>query len=221
MSLVKRTLVCVAMLVTMIFFSTTAFGELLNPDGSPCHPVYQDTWYGSTHFAVTDDEGALTGDIDYAVFRWDQFPYVDSGYTVPNGYYAYVYQIKNTGEVALSDFTMSIDQAVSNLDSFVLLGEIEGTKPNDTDICSGSGGYVEWIFTQNALLPDSKSAGLVYLSPKAPMATTTGSVTNGGGSIGIDAVLPVPGPNDIPEPGTFILLAIGLGLFAVRRFSNR
>ncbi len=207
---------CLASFFVLSLFSLAAFGGILDY-GTPYTDVSNVTWSGTVHFQ--HPTSGLMGDIDWIVYGPGQFPYGDSGYIPPSNLYTYVYQIDNTGTAAVSDFQFSVDQAVDNLSSFISPTRVEGDLASGTDFLSGEGGYVDWGFT--GINGGSASAGLVFTSPKAPTVTSTGVVTDSGTSAFVDS-LPCPGPNDIPEPGTFILLAAGLGLVAiVRCFSRR
>jgi hypothetical protein len=220
MTLSKRAMVCAALVFALGLFSATAFGGVRDY-GTPYTDAGGVTWTGQTHFSGTTTGGAmLTGDIDWIVYGKGQFPYTDSGYVPAADQYTYVYQITNsTTSVAISDFTFTVDQAVGGIDSFVSTGRVEGVQATDTDYTSGE--FVEWIFTNDAINPGDLSAGLVFVSPKAPTTTSTGRVTDGGKSVGVDS-LPCPGPNDIPEPSTCVLLLVGLGCaLGARRFVRR
>jgi hypothetical protein len=215
----------VAMFFVLFFafclFSTTAFGGILD-FGTPYTDVSNVTWAGTVHYIHVPAPGhtfsGLEGDIDWIVYGPGQFPYGDSGYNPPSDLYTYVYQFNNSGTAALSDFQFSVDQEVGNIDSFVLPGKVEGVLASSTDYLSGEGGYVDWAFNING---GGASAGLVFTSPKAPTVTSTGVVTDSGTSALVTS-LPCPGPNDVPEPNTIILLMAGCGLVAImRRFSRR
>jgi hypothetical protein len=214
MTLSKRTTVCVALVFALGLFSATAFGGVRDY-GTPYTDVNSVTWSGTSHFK--HPTSGLEGDIEWIVYGLGQFPYGDSGYHPEADEYSYVYQIINTGTAAISDFTFSVDQVVDNVDSFISSGRVEGVLAAGTD---WSPTMVEWIFDPG-INGGNTSAGLVFTSHKAPKTTETGRVTDSGTSAGVE-LLPAPGPNDIPEPGTFALLVAGLGLAViVRRFSRR
>jgi hypothetical protein len=216
MTLSNRATVCVAFCFALNLFSAMAFGGIMDY-GTPYTDSSSVTWSGTSHFE--HPSSGLKGDIDWIVYGPGQFPYGDSGYAPPSDQFTYAYQIDNTGTVAISDFTLSVNQAVDNVDAFVSSGRVEGVLPVDTDFNPGPGGWVKWIYT-NGIDAGSWSAGLVYTSLKAPMFTT-GRVIDGGSSVG-GISLPGPGPNDIPEPSTLMLLLSGIGFIAVgRRLSNR
>jgi hypothetical protein len=213
----KRVTVYLALAFALSLSSMTAFGGILDY-GTPYTDASGVTWSGTSSFDTTGANGyVLSGYVDWIVYGPGQFPYSDSGYTPPAGQYSYVYQIRNTGSVGISDFTFSVDQSLDNIDSFVSSGRVAGTLATDTDFASGQGGFVEWIYTQDAINAGDTSAGLVFASPKAPTVTSTGRVTDGGRSVGVEA-LAAPGPSNIPEPGTLVLLLTGLlGFVAVAR----
>jgi len=216
MTLSKRAMVYVALVFVLNLFSAMAFGEIWDY-GTPYTDGSSTIWKGTTHFEHSSTH--LEGDLSWIVYGPGQFPYEDSGYSPPSNQFTYAYQISNTGSVSISDFTLSVDQAVDNIDSFVSSGRVAGTLPTDTDFDSGPGGFVEWIFTTHHISPGTSSAGLVFTSLKAPMLTT-GRVTDGGSAIG-SVSLPGPGPNDIPEPGTLMLLLAGLGFVAIVQHFSR
>jgi hypothetical protein len=213
MTLSKRAMVCLVLFLAVSLLSTTAFGGVRDY-GTPYTDVSSVIWSGTSHFE--HPSSGLMGDIDWIVYGPGDFPYSDSGYIPPALQYTYVYQIINTGTVAISDFTFNVDQVVDNVDSFISASRVLGDLAAGTDY---SPIMVEWIF--DGINGGNTSAGLVFTSLKAPKTTETGRVTDGGSSSGVE-LLPAPGPNDIPEPGTFVLLVAGLGLAViVRRFSRR
>jgi hypothetical protein len=219
MTLSKRATVCLALFFTFSLLATMAFGGVRDY-GTPYTDAGNVTWTGATPFysdIYGNQSEILAGRIDWIVYGPGDFPYGDSGYVPPSNQYSYVYQILNSGNVAISDFQFSVDQMVQNIGSFALPGFVDGALAAGTSYAPGPGGYVDWWFEINV---GSTSAGLVFTSPKAPTTTTTGSVTDGGGTIG-GLELPAPGPNDIPEPGTFALLAAGLGLALTARRLHR
>ena len=217
----KRTTVYLALFFAVNLFSVTAFGGILDY-GTPYTDVSGVTWSGTSYFH--NSTSGLDGNIDWIVYGPGQFPYNDSGYVPPSGQYTYVYQIVNTGSVAVSDFNFSVDQVVGNIDSFVSSGRVEGDLAAGTDFVSGQGGWVDWVFdgiNGSNGGGNHTSGGLVFTSPKAPTITSTGAITDGGTTGGVDS-LPAPGPSDIPEPTTLALALAGLGFVAVtRRFSRR
>jgi hypothetical protein len=222
MSKSKLVTVFLVLFIAINLFAAATFGGILGY-GTPYTDVGGHTWTGTGYFENTDS--GLQGYVDYIVYGPGQFPYADSGYNPPSDLYTYVYQIRNTGSVAISDFQFSVNQTVNNLDSFVSPGRVEGVLASGTDFVSGEGGWVDWVFSGingiETLSATHDSAGLVFTSPKAPEVTSTGMITDGGTSGFVDS-LPCPGPNDIPEPGTLILLSAGLGCLAIgRRFFRR
>jgi hypothetical protein len=210
MTLSKRAAVCVALVFVLNLFSAMAFGEIWEY-GTPYTDGSSTIWKGTSPFA--HPTSGLMGDIDWIVYGPGQFPYEDSGYHPPSDQFTYAYQIENTGTPAISDFTLSVDQVIANIGSFVSPGRVEGDLPAYNIFVSGPGGTVDWGF--DGIDKGYASAGLVFTSLKAPM-TTTGQVTNGGSAVGVTS-LPGPGPNDIPEPGTLMLLLAGLGFVAIVR----
>jgi hypothetical protein len=220
MILSKRAMVCVALVFALGLFSATAFGGVRDY-GTP-YTNGDGTWSGTTPYYLDvygDGSEILSGRIDWIVYGKGDFPYTNSGYTPPSDQYSYVYQIVNTGTAYVSDFQFSVDEIVGNIYSFQSLGQVEGDLAGGTNYAPGLGGFVDWWF--NGIGQGTTSAGLVFTSSKAPTVTTTGSVTNSGGTVG-GIELPAPGPNDIPEPGTLALLVAGLGagLLVVRRRSR-
>jgi hypothetical protein len=214
MNLSKRAALCLALFVAMSLFSATAFGEPLGVRGYgvPYTDTLGITWTNSSHFV----NSPLEGYVDWIVYGPGQFPYTDSGYVVPDGEYAYVYQVRNTGSEVISSFSFSVDQVVSGVSSFVSPNRVVGT---GLDGITASPAKITWRLSD--LEEDMTSIGLIFTSRKAPKTTSTGQIIDGGGSAGVVS-LPVPGPNDIPEPGTLALMAAGLAFFAVRwRFSRR
>lgn len=217
MSKSKLFTVCFALLVAMNLFSVAAFAGIRNY-GTPYTDVGGTTWSGTQSF-YNDIYGngtqILSGAVDWIVYGPGEFPYDDSGYD-PSNQYTYVYQIRNLGNVALSDFTVNVTRTVENIDTFISPSRVEGDLASFTDFYLGK---VEWGF--DGLNPATSSAGLVFRSPKAPETTDTGRVINGGHIAALES-LPVPGPNDIPEPGTIVLLLAGLALVpATRRIFHR
>ncbi len=220
----KRVTAPLALFFALNFFAVAAFAGVLGY-GTPYTDGTGVTWDGVSHFSNTTS--GLAGDVDWIVYAPGQFPYAGSGYTPPSDQYTYVYQIVSTGTVSVSDFNFSVDEVVGNISSFVSPGQVDGDLPAGIDFVSGQGGWVDWAF-DGINGPNEggnhTSAGLVFTSPKAPMSTSTGTITDGGTTGRLD-LLPAPGTgngNIVPEPTTLALALVGLGLIAaIRRFSRR
>ena len=213
-----------ALFFALNFFAVAAFAGVLGY-GTPYTDGTGVTWDGVSHFSNTTS--GLAGDVDWIVYAR-----VDSRTPAPailhrRTKYTYVYQIVSTGTVSVSDFNFSVDEVVGNISSFVSPGQVDGDLPAGIDFVSGQGGWVDWAF-DGINGPNEggnhTAAGLVFTSPKAPMSTSTGTITDGGTTGRLD-LLPAPGTgngNIVPEPTTLALALVGLGLIAaIRRFSRR
>lgn len=234
MNLSKPVAVCLALFLVVGVFSVAASADPLGVRGygTPYTDVSAYTWSDTYEFnrEIYDDEGnhtgTLAGTVDWIVYGSapGDFPYTDSGYTPLSNQYTYVYQITNSGNVTISEFSITIEEAFGNVGSFVSDGRVEGKEPIDNDWAiqtPDEQGFVTWYFTGegNGIGPGGVSSGLVFNSPKAPTTTSTGRITNGGHSASVD--IPAPGPNDIPEPGTLALMGVALGMVVIGRRSFR
>ena len=185
---------CVFVLAAM---SATALAGPLAGDGN----AYNDgatTWTGS----VLMSSDGLTVTVDYCVYAPGAFTYAGAGlggWTPTPGEMVYAYQADSAGSLAVSLLSVGLLNPAGNIGA-VDLGDA-GVVPSSS-ILNGSSADWHW---SPALLSDH-SSGLVYCSIKKPQ-WWFGSVINGESASG--GMLPSPGPDDIPEPATMTLLALG------------
>jgi PEP-CTERM motif-containing protein len=160
-------------------------------------------WTGTTAF----DNGAdLSGTIDWTVFGPGDFPF--AGYAPTAGELTYAFQIFSTGSNAIHSLTLNDPNgAADNIGTFA---DLAGEAP----ISVALGTQAEWNFA--GLDAGKNSIGLAFSSIKIP-ETLFGVVVNGGTFASV-LPLPVPGPNDIPEPASLALMGLG-GLMMLRRRS--
>jgi len=178
------------------------------------------TWRGSTPFS----SGTLTGYVDWAVFAPGVAPTGGfDGYAPTSGEGTYVFQVFTTGAAPLSNFKVGIipGAPVDNIGSFSTVS-INGDAPTSLSF-SGSPQFdtASWNFA--GITTGNSSRGLVFSSIKLPVAYF-GSVIDTGQSA---FVIPLPTPNgtaggpEFPEPSTFVLSGLGLGVLLVQRLWKR
>jgi hypothetical protein len=189
-----------------------AFASLLDT-GSP----YSDeagVWKGNTEF---DSGGHLRGSVDWVVYGPGQFPF--SGYEPTSAdSFTYVFQVHNTGPAPITYFTVGLLNYADGTGSFSDSAHGVSGVANTATSLSVEDGYVDWTFA-GGIAQGSSSCGLVFSSPTTPMDFL--GVTIDHGEYAFTEPLPSPSGNSIPEPGTFVLLASGLGLALVRRFQRQ
>jgi len=214
-----------------------------NPDS------YNDpTWRGSVTFYDAQAGRVLSGHIDYAVFRAADFSY--PGYA-PTDPVVYAYQIFVDGATVGSDIShlsvsltgflgqQDIASGISSIPSTVT-GFLGGSVPSNysldpiNDPLPGDHLFdsANWFFTP-VIPANGYSEILVFSSPFLPTWGAWG-VDDSGLSDGFNntnhlgnlntQVVPTPGSEMIPEPGTATLLCLA-GLFGmpvlIRRFRRR
>ena len=175
--------------------SVTALAGPLDGDGN----AYNDgvtTWTGST---VISSDG-LTVAVDYCVYAPGAFPYAGAGYdgwTPTPGEMVYAYQADSTGTLGLGQLAVLLLNPAGNIGAFDLgdAGVVPSNKAID--------GSANWQWSPE--LVSDHSSGLVYCSIKKP-EWGMGSVIDSEFGWGY---VPSPGPDDIPEPATMTLLALG------------
>ena len=183
---VARTGVLALGIAGAMAFGASADAGVLNGHAA----AYNDgtAWTGSTAF---DNGLGVAGTIDWAVFGPGDFPY--AGYSP-------------TGADAIHSLTLNDpNNAANNVGAFA---DLAGEAP----ISMAIGTQVEWNFA--GLDTGDNSTGLAFSSIKTP--DTLFGIVHNGGSFAVAVPLPVPGPNDIPEPASLALLGAG-GLMMLRR----
>ena len=137
------------------------------------------------------------------------FPYAGlGGWTPTPGELVYAYQVYSSGTLAAMVYQVSLLNPAGNIGAADLGNG--GQAPSSMVL---GGGVAAWSFTPDGLLGEH-STGVVFSSIKMP-EMWIGSVIDGESSMGM---VPSPGLNDIPEPATISLLALGaFGLLRRKR----
>jgi len=160
---------------------------------------------GSTPF---DNGGTLKGFVDWAVFNPGNFPGAYSGYTPTAGELAYAYQLFVTGAAPVSSFELVLTDPADNIGSFSQIGGQAPTSQVLNPLTSA-----KWTFTG---IPNGGSSyGLAFSSPRIPQSLFATVVDTGQSTWVIP--LPSPGSQNVPEPATLGLAAIGFAVLGLRR----
>jgi len=187
-------------LVGGLCVASSAQAGALNGHVNAFTDVSNITWTSSTTF---DNGTGLSGIVDWAVFGPGDFPF--AGYTPTAGELTYAYQVFSTGPDAIHAFTLNLSNPANNIGSF---GDLVGEAPSSATL----GAQAVWNFA--GLDIGQNSSGLAFSSPNIP-SSFFGILINGG-TTSVAFPLPVPSPNDIPEPASLALLGIG-GAAMLRR----
>lgn len=157
----------------------------------------------------------LSGTVDWAVYLPGAFPY--GGYAPTGGQVVYAYQVLvDPDSFGVSHLSVALLNPANNVGDFPLPGGVTPSAESLTPLSSA-----DWFFSPE-VPPGGVSDGLAFSSPFLPI-DVFGSVIDGGTSSFV-IPLPSPGTEMIPEPGSFVLLALGLVFsvpVAVRRFRRR
>ena len=207
----KRTLFSAGLVVSL--FSAAAWGGL---DTSDAFVEGGKTWASSTDF--DDGTHVLKGTIEWCV-DWP----AGSVYGVDLFKYKYQITVTGTSPVTLLSIPMLISNEANTITWALAPSPATQIAPTDADF---SGSYpallsAYWTFgdddpgTDDELMPGDVSYELSYLCINKPI-DSLGNVQDFG--LGAYAI-PLPAPsNDIPEPPTLGLLAVGaVGLIRRRR----
>ncbi len=185
-----------------ISISPPAYGGIL---ATTPEAVTFSSFQGSGSFS----SGALSGDLDYAVFTAAEFDtaFPTASYS-PTDAVVYAYQLENTNDAAISMEVVGVTNPANGIDSFLdTAGEIA---PSGALFSSGN---AIWLF--GGLLNGEVSEILVFSSPNTPVLGA--SLTVKGGTSAILEDVPTPGPDAIPEPASFALLGIASMCWLVMR----
>lgn len=201
--------ISVLLLAGALVCGSAAAGPLATDFDNCWHDGQGTPWCGSVN--VSSGQG-LTATIDYAVYRWWKYP--GSDYVPPADTFVYAYQVYVTGanptEVVYWNVPMLPSNEAQAIDDDTGLGQAGGVVPVDALIDAGK--QAAWWKWDPALL--THSDGLVFSSVNMPRGDLIGYVENHGQyAFGI-----VPSPaDDIPEPATLGLMAVGLLALLRRR----
>jgi len=214
-SLTSSALVLAASAVLFLCGPANA-GQLLN------HPdAYDDgvtEWSGYTDFYGESGGNVLSARVEWAVFAKGKFPF--TGYTPTSGEFSYVYEVYPNGTLEVNQFWVNMldSNEANNIGSFAL-----SDSTDDADTAKWGTSNPDalesaiWTFDGD-LLPGDASYGLVYSSINQPISSF-GFIMDGG-TWGIPQS-PMPSPDDeIPEPASVVIIAVG-GLFAMARRRRR
>ncbi|HLA83324.1 MAG TPA: PEP-CTERM sorting domain-containing protein [Thermoguttaceae bacterium] len=210
----RRTTLYLGVLACLTILAVPAWADPLGV--LPNHPdAYNDgnglradgAWASVTSFS----NGALNGQVEWAVFEAEDFPFDtgEGGWTPAAGQLVYVYQVFSTGTAVVSGYSVPVLNEASNDGSFEDdLGGIDGIAPVSHSLSVGN--MAQWNFDDpNKIGQGEHSIGLTYCSPNTPTNIWSAVVDSGMMSIAIP--VPTPSSEAIPEPGTLALLAVGLG----------
>jgi hypothetical protein len=172
------------------------------------------TWSGSSPFSSS----TLSGVIEWAVFRAEDFPAVFTGYTPTADQLTYTYQMIVTGTAAVSsvDVFIELGQPANNIGSFTG-GGLTG-KP--ATLAELNGIPIETAFWEfdDKIATGQTSVGLAFSSPNIPLSYA-GKVIDSG--IFADAFdLPSPSGIPIPEPTSTALSLVGLFCLGISAFGR-
>jgi hypothetical protein len=188
-------------------------------------------WFGTIPFSKTVGGKTLAGDLDWAVYRGDDFVtlFGDTDYDPTLGDLVYAYQIHNEGTVSitLNEVYILGGAPVENAGWFQNPPGVAGQIPYESRI-NPAGSLVIWDFRDATgqtppdlnynVDPGESSMGLAFSSIRKPKSGLD-LMVNGTISVNIAGVAS-PGLTDIPEPSVFTLLAaaaVSLGFSVIRR----
>ena len=169
-------------------------------------------WSGTTPFS---NASGLAGDVDWVVLTSSNFSasFPGAAYSPPSDELVYVYQIVNTGSVAISSFSLPVRNDASMIGHFEDVGaaDVTGGGPNASSLTTDPiSGRALWDFSTDAIGAGVNSLGLVFSSPNTPINIFSTVVD--GGTKALDVPVPTPSDVQIPEPSTFILMMLGATL---------
>ncbi|NOY43819.1 MAG: PEP-CTERM sorting domain-containing protein [Planctomycetes bacterium] len=199
----KSKLFALTAVFSLLLISSVNAG-VLNGNASA---VAYSSFSGSDPFA----SGALSGNLDYAVFTATEFAtaFPSSGYS-PIGPIVYAYQIESTGAAAISAQIVGVSNPVSgDIDSFL---NAPGEVNPSSQLFSGTNPL--WSFASPNIATSEFSEILVFSSPNAPMSGA--GLTINGGTTALTTV-PTPSATAIPEPTSVCLAAAGVLALLLRR----
>jgi len=161
--------------------------------------------------------------VEYAVFAPGQFNVAfGAGADPSNGSeFVYAYEVTNTGATVnvsrnMSGVTVALlpTASASNIGFLPLLNGNYGQVPNNSSFGGTPASSARWNFTSPTLALGGITQVLLFTSPKGP---TLASASALGGGIQGTTTVPNFVPTPIPEPSSFILLALaGLAMLAIR-----
>jgi len=165
---------------------------------------------------------SLSADVDFAVYAPGHFNLSFPGQDPSGGtQWVYAYEVYSTSVAAgpspASFFSVGIlpisgGPAAAGATNIEHLPLVAGQAPGNSAFSSTS---ATWDFTAVPISLGSNSDILLFTSPHAP---TMQSASVQGGGLGISHSLPSP----VPEPSTFVLLAVGcVSVLVMRRLSAR
>jgi hypothetical protein len=168
--------------------------------------------YGGVTGSVPFNNGVgLSGTIDYAVFTANDFNanFGGLGY-VPGDAMVYTYQVEVAGQEGVSAEIVGVTNPANTIGTFNI-GDVDASSASFTP-------NARWLFSPE--IPTGMSSwGLAYSSSKLPIVGA--SLTIDGGTQALVAGVPVPGPIDIPEPATSVLMLSGLAFGGLFRRARR
>ena len=177
-------------------------------------------WRGTAPFA----NGDLAGTVDWAVFTANAFNvfFGGGGYVPTPGELVYTHQIFTTDAippiVGASGMSIALPGNPAGNGGGFSAGGVTGVP---VALAFADPSIADWSLTveTDAVTP---SEGLAYSSTNRPQLTGVPVVVDGGVSAATILHVGIPGPNAIPEPGTFIMASVAtLLLLLIDRRSRR